>query len=959
MFARFNSHRHSSAPPRHSHSDFSPAGGASTQPPQVLIQRLIILHDGLLPFDCDGVEEEEEGGGDVAPVVIDDTSKGTKYPSNNNVVANVPKRKRRRNPQSFLSEDASLEEHGEFILYYYDHSLHSHRHGMKQSEVNPLKRGGSTGSHSTRSVADDGVDQVPNNHCTEEAVRFAGVCRALRSLPLALHSQQDCENDGGDSGRNEETDVVYLSDSTLVFIPLELDGDIFAVVQVPRASNSRQNVTQSKRQINAALSCNRRSRLGYGADPHAIRESIRHSYSLFSLLHGGGIHERLLRTNHLEKSVDWYIDEKGNSPGGNSIRQKRMSVSYSGTNVTFSNHEISKQTNMNYCYGGMKELFELRREDRKLNRSDDGVRGLGRSSWIRKSNTLEMFEDIADHMGRIACQDKIETLLQMLPITPLREDIKIYYDRWIAKMQGMCEVIEGGVGRSIVEMVPAPIRQDTARGQYPPISPSPFLCLAAAEFMRSLLADDICSKSNEFQLCGVSFLYQNRYVSSELLSPNNPKNQAEQESLLSEILMLSEYFCFQQNRESRAKQRERQKSTTLSTTHSGGKTPAFNPFDRWMSSISAGSIESEDARAKVSQSNCAMNGHATSHGSHESTGYISPPRLRVANFDKAVHSLYVHDLNCEVWLPRVHIPQLIARSKIDRNNDGTVETHVTLFGREEFNFLLFFTLHTTEDDEMSGFFVKTLKDQPRDVDGQASKHNEEHIGNMLPSDVLTLLANKMTRFCDEYSFRDHHSMSRIDAPINHVSSDTLFVGEPGMDIIFIDRENSTFFLLSQHDLSANDFQRRAKTTPPNDNNILTKGLFGIGLKIKETCDRENEVRSFSRSSSYIDMLDCRHKLAAYLPLDVMLAFDDMFNEIGGLRVRQNVQDTVQCRSREESNRGKMVELSTYLPQGWVYGRAHGGHELYILLDTGEFVTISDVTKAVTRIRERILNDTLF
>lgn len=33
-------------------------------------------------------------------------------------------------------------------------------------------------------------------------------------------------------------------------------------------------------------------------------------------------------------------------------------------------------------------------------------------------------------------------------------------------------------------------------------------------------------------------------------------------------------------------------------------------------------------------------------------------------------------------------------------------------------------------------------------------------------------------------------------------------------------------------------------------------------------------------------------------------------------------------------------------------------ELYVLLDTRKFVTISDVTKAVTRVRGRILNDKL-
>ena len=109
------------------------------------------------------------------------------------------------------------------------------------------------------------------------------------------------------------------------------------------------------------------------------------------------------------------------------------------------------------------------------------------------------------------------------------------------------------------------------------------------------------------------------------------------------------------------------------------------------------------------------------------------------------------------------------------------------------------------------------------------------------------------------------------------------------------------------------------------------------------------------------MLDRRQKLAAYLPLDIMLAFDDMFNEIDQMHHQQNIQEDSQLITnvtgdRHTTNRERIIELCTYLPQGWVYARAHHSLELYVLLDTSKFVTISDVTKAVTRIRERILND---
>ena len=100
------------------------------------------------------------------------------------------------------------------------------------------------------------------------------------------------------------------------------------------------------------------------------------------------------------------------------------------------------------------------------------------------------------------------------------------------------------------------------------------------------------------------------------------------------------------------------------------------------------------------------------------------------------------------------------------------------------------------------------------------------------------------------------------------------------------------------------------------------------------------------------MLDCSHKLAAYLPLDVILSFDDMFNKVGRLSGRHDALTINSMGSQHHAKKNvvgptKSIELCTFLPKGWVYSRAFGNVELYILLDTGRFVTINDVQKAVT------------
>eukprot|EP00956_Cyclotella_meneghiniana_P013004 scaffold18584_cov79-Cyclotella_meneghiniana.AAC.7 len=853
MFARFKQPQ-PEASKRQGSKKRSPAI-QSKKRPAVLIQRLIILHDGLMPLP-------DDHAGTVNKGVSTDTGE------------TISKRKvNRRNPQAVLSEDASLEEHGEFILYYYNHTLHSKR---VKGENTPANMAYSS-SGSRRPLVNE---KVHFDYCTEEAVKFAGLCRALRSLPLAIRPQN-----ASDCNEYDETEFVHLSDSTLVFVPLELDGDVLAVVQIPRASNDRQ--TAEEQQQNTQDNVRKRSCVGYGADPTALHESLRRCHALFSMMYGGGIHRRLLRTKQLEKSNEWCIEDGDRSSNGTS-------------KSTCKNLSPSCSDPASYCYGGMKELFRLRHDNRKLNGSSDEAYLMGRNSWRRKSDPLAAFEEIGDQLDQIACQDQINALLKILPITSLRKDMYAYYDRWISKMQGVCQVIEGGVGRCIVEMVPTPLRRDTTRGQLPPVSHAPFVSLAATELMRSLLSDGVSAKSTEFQLSGMSFFYQTKYVSSEFCL----RGKSKQTSLSPEtVCMIAEQFLQYQNRENEPKYRVSKIATAS----------ASNPSHHTASNISARSNTS-----KRSERNGTS--HATNkHDVHQVTGFVFPPRSsNNINGVNAANSFYIDDFQREIWLPRFYITHLLDESIED---DHDLEISAAMFTRREFSFLLFFM------------------GQPSD--------------NKLASTLLSLLDNQLSGFCSKYPSID------INASVSS-SSVSSYSKEPGMDIIFIDREDNSCILLSQHDLSTDDFHERENKIYHNDNNNLAKGIFGLGFKIKENIERENAAVSlFSKPSVYMNMLDCRHKLAAYLPLDVMLAFDDMFNEIGRLGYRYKTLRVSNLDLVEERvRRDRTVELCTYLPQGWVYGRACTNRELYIMLDTSKFVTISDVMKAVTRVRENLLSDSL-
>ena len=149
-----------------------------------------------------------------------------------------------------LGEDASLEEISEEILFY-------HR-------GNPIGTNGGEGEEWNHTTASS------QGYCSEEAVNFLGLCKALYALPSSLTiSEQD------DNTNEERTNFIYFGNSILVFVPLEVTPDVVAIIQVSRLYEN-----------------GRKSEKGSG-NPAAMSASIEQTHRLFSILHGGGILHRL------------------------------------------------------------------------------------------------------------------------------------------------------------------------------------------------------------------------------------------------------------------------------------------------------------------------------------------------------------------------------------------------------------------------------------------------------------------------------------------------------------------------------------------------------------------------------------------------------------------------------------------------------------------------------------------
>ena len=120
-----------------------------------------------------------------------------------------------------------------------------------------------------------------------------------------------------------------------------------------------------------------------------------------------------------------------------------------------------------------------------------------------------------------------------------------------------------------------------------------------------------------------------------------------------------------------------------------------------------------------------------------------------------------------------------------------------------------------------------------------------------------------------------------------------------------------------------------------------------------------ESRRFESDWSALG-LDCRHRLTSHLPLDIVLAFDDMMNEVRKVREGKQIADSHRILrwppSPSNSNDDRCVELCTCMRQGWIYAFTQNEHELYAFFDASIYVTVADVQSAALRIRKRLFGE---
>lgn len=161
----------------------------------------------------------------------------------------------------------------------------------------------------------------------------------------------------------------------------------------------------------------------------------------------------------------------------------------------------------------------------------------------------------------------------------------------------------------------------------------------------------------------------------------------------------------------------------------------------------------------------------------------------------------------------------------------------------------------------------------------------------------------------------------------------------GQDVIAINRLSGRFALFSDRQATLRN-DRRKPSSPK-------RSLFSFSNSsgYSQSSTARQDAASYTPTPEWlVEGLDCRHRLGSLLPLDILLAFDDVMNQV------------MQRRQSTSANDISPLEHCTNTKHGWIYAYAEGSRELYAFFDIGIYVTVSDVQSAAQIVRTEIFEN---
>jgi hypothetical protein len=289
--------------------------------------------------------------------------------------------------------------------------------------------------------------------------------------------------------------------------------------------------------------------------------------------------------------------------------------------------------------------------------------------------------------------------------------------------------------------------------------------------------------------------------------------------------------------------------------------------------------------------------------------------------------------NTKVWAPLIHLPLLLICE--DKVQYVDVDAFAIRFELRDFSFLIYFMSRTQ---------------QPPWTEGTISYFSR-----------LEELALGLSDAVHSAAGEGNPVGTSSDASDSILKSEVVLGewDELGQDVIFVNRSQHKMILFSDRKQATVKSRVKQKAPGRKPRRFLGFGTDSKNTRPDKSSSPIRDSRRFQSDWSALG-LDCRHRLASHLPLDIVLAFDDMMNEVRKVREGKQIEDSHRLLrwppSPSNSNDDHCVELCTCMRQGWIYAFTQNEHELYAFFDDSIYVTVADVQSAALRIRKRLFGE---
>lgn len=498
-----------------------------------------------------------------------------------------------------------------------------------------------------------------------------------------------------------------------------------------------------------------------------------------------------------------------------------------------------------------------------------------------KSSTKSNEDDDDKFKAKIAeLQDEVKALRMRLPIQSIRRDLDAHYKDYLAH-QGLAMARNGGAGRCLVETIPEPIvcasGRRTSHFLWPKMSDNTSIGLAT----KRLLDDLVHGNGDTVSLLGISTFYLGQLTHVHWSEVSIVSKLDERTNVVGSITTSNDQLHGVMHYMASYCARMSQLPSSKQDFYSSNSQLGIKSI-----ALSFGESSSGHSSAKNQSA-----GHASSINGR----FFPPPPQFMLNTIEEPSFIQISSHE-QAWALKVHLTVRISCGEL--TNEFPYKMHAVAFEVEGYTFLFFFDTRSQ---------------------GEASE-------------TLLALGSKL----NELVLSTETEARGEDSRQNSGGAMELY-GEPGQDVIIVNREHNKLYLYS--DRKPPIPKDKKKSSGPQ------RRMFAFMNKSHSSSGDGDRVNSKATQLEWTNLgLDSRHLLASHLHLDTILAFDDMMNEIARRR---------QSSPPQEPERLDRVELCTCMPLGWIYAFATGEMELYAFFDSSIYVTVADVQSAASKIQEQL------